>query len=128
MNLYGNDMDETVSPLDAGMGWTVDRNTTPARNFIGRAALDAQGQKHAFVGLKLLDKGVMRSHMKVITPHGEGETTSGTFSPTLNVSIALARVPKDVKPGETVQVEIRGKGVNALVVKPPFVRNGKVLV
>jgi aminomethyltransferase len=128
MNLYGNDMDETVSPLDAGMGWTVDRNTTPARNFIGRAALDAQGQKHAFVGLKLLDKGVMRSHMKVITPHGEGETTSGTFSPTMNVSIALARVPKDVKPGETVQVEIRGKGVNALVVKPPFVRNGKVLV
>jgi aminomethyltransferase len=128
MNLYGNDMDESISPLDAGMSWTVDRNTTPARNFIGRAALDAQGQKHAFVGLKLLDKGVMRSHMKVITPHGEGETTSGTFSPTMNVSIALARVPKDVKPGETVQVEIRGKGVNALVVKPPFVRNGKVLV
>jgi aminomethyltransferase len=126
MNLYGNDMDETVSPLSAGMGWTVDRKTD--RSFIGRAALDAQGQKHAFVGLKLLEKGVIRSHMKVVTPHGDGETTSGTFSPTMNVSIALARVPKDVKAGDTVQVEIRGKGVNALVVKMPFVRNGQVLV
>jgi aminomethyltransferase len=128
MNLYGNDMDESISPLDAGMSWTVDRKTTPARNFVGRAALDAQGQQHAFVGLKLLDKGVMRSHMKVITPHGDGETTSGTFSPTMNVSIALARVPRDVKPGDTVQVEIRSKGVNALVVKPPFVRNGQTLI
>jgi aminomethyltransferase len=126
MNLYGNDMDETVSPLSAGMGWTVDRKAE--RAFIGRAALDAQGQQHAFVGLKLLDKGVMRSHMKVVTPHGEGETTSGTFSPTMNVSIALARVPVGVKPGDTVQVDIRGKSVNALVVKPPFVRNGQVLI
>jgi aminomethyltransferase len=126
MNLYGNDMDETITPLSAGMGWTVERKTP--RNFIGRAALDTQGQRHAFVGLKLLDKGVMRSHMKVITPHGEGETTSGTFSPTLNVSIALARVPAAVKPGDTVQVDIRGKALNAQVVKPPFVRNGQVLV
>jgi aminomethyltransferase len=129
MNLYGNDMDETVSPLSAGMGWTIDRKTD--RTFIGRAALDAldtQGQQHAFVGLKLLEKGVMRSHMKVVTPHGDGETTSGTFSPTMNVSIALARVPKAVKPGDTVQVEIRGKYMDALVVKPPFVRSGQVLV
>ncbi|HET7772443.1 MAG TPA: glycine cleavage T C-terminal barrel domain-containing protein, partial [Burkholderiaceae bacterium] len=126
MNLYGNDMDETVSPLDAGMGWTVDRKTE--RDFIGRAALDRDGQKSAFVGLKLLDKGVIRGHMKVMTPHGEGEITSGTFSPSMSVSIALARVPKAVQIGDTVQVDIRGKGVNALVVKPPFVRNGQVLV
>jgi aminomethyltransferase len=126
MNLYGNDMDETVSPLDAGMGWTVDRKTE--RDFIGRAALDRDGQKSAFVGLKLLDKGVIRGHMKVMTPHGDGEITSGTFSPSMSVSIALARVPRAVQIGDTVQVDIRGKGVNALVVKPPFVRNGQVLV
>lgn len=126
MNLYGNDMDETVSPLDAGMGWTVDRKSD--RDFIGRKALDSVGQTRAFVGLKLLDKGVMRSHMKVVTPHGEGETTSGTFSPSMGVSIALARVPREVKAGDTVQVDIRGKLYAAAVVKPPFVRNGKVLI
>ena len=91
MNLYGNEMDETVNPLDAGMGWTVDLKTD--RDFIGRASLEAKGQSVAFVGLKLLDKGVMRSHMKVVTAHGDGETTSGTYSPTLAFSIALARVP-----------------------------------
>jgi aminomethyltransferase len=126
MNLYGNDMDETISPLDAGMGWTVDLKTP--RDFIGRTALEATGQTHAFLGLKLLDKGVMRSHMKVVTAHGDGETTSGTFSPTMAVSIALARLPRAVKPGDEVQVDIRGKLYRALVVKPPFVRNGVVLV
>lgn len=126
MNLYGNDMDQTISPLDAGMGWTVDTKTT--RDFIGRAALVAAGQKYAFVGLKLLDRGVMRSHMKVISQQGEGHTTSATFSPTLNLSIALARLPLAVKIGDTVQVEIRAKLYPAVVVKLPFVRNGKALV
>jgi aminomethyltransferase len=126
MNLYGNDMDETVSPLSAGMGWTVDMKTP--RDFIGRGALQQQGQRHAFVGLKLLDKGVLRGHMKIVTAQGEGEITSGTFSPTMACSIAIGRVPVGVKAGDTVQVDLRGKLVNALVVKPPFVRNGKVLV
>lgn len=126
MNLYGNDMDETVNPLDAGMGWTVDLKTD--RDFIGRAALEAKGQSKAFVGLKLLDRGVMRSHMKVLTAHGDGQTTSGTFSPTLGFSIALARVPMAVVPGDKVQIDIRGKLVDALVTKPSFVRNGKALV
>ena len=126
MNLYGNDMDETVNPLDAGMGWTVDLKTD--RDFIGRAALEAKGQSKAFVGLKLLDRGVMRSHMKVLTAHGDGLTTSGTFSPTLGFSIALARVPMAVVPGDKVQIDIRGKLVDALVTKPSFVRNGKALV
>jgi aminomethyltransferase len=76
----------------------------------------------------MLDKGVLRSHQKVSTPLGDGEITSGTFSPTLGFSIALARVPVGVKPGDTVQVDLRGKPVNALVVKPPFVRNGKALI
>ncbi len=126
MNLYGNEMNETVSPLDAGMGWTVDMKSE--REFIGRDALDNKGQSWNFVGLKLLDKGVMRSHMKVHTAAGEGETTSGTFSPTLGVSIALARVPMGVKAGEEVEVEIRDKRVKALVTKPSFVRHGKALV
>ena len=126
MNLYGNDMDEQVSPLDAGLAWTVDLKTP--REFIGRAALEANGQKAAFVGLKMLDKGVLRSHQKVMTPLGDGEITSGTFSPTLGFSVALARVPVGVKAGDSVQVDLRGKPVNALVVKPPFVRNGKALI
>ena len=126
MNLYGNDMDETVSPLDAGMAWTVAMEND--RDFIGRAALENHGQRAAFVGLKLLERGVMRSHMIVTTAHGEGITTSGTFSPTLGCSIALARVPLAVAIGDNAQIDIRGKLIDALVVKPPFVRNGKALV
>jgi len=125
MNLYGKDMEETVSPLDAGLAWTVAMKD--ARAFIGRAALESKGQSRAFLGLKLAERGVMRSHMKVLTARGEGEVTSGTFSPTMNLSIALARLPLGSAPGEAVQVEMRGKPVPATVVKPPFVRNGRIL-
>jgi aminomethyltransferase len=126
MNLYGNDMDETVSPLNAGLAWTVDMKTE--RDFIGRAALVESGQGTGFFGLKLLERGVIRAHMKIITPHGEGETTSGTHSPTLGFSIAMARLPMSVAIGDTVQVDIRGKQIPALVVKMPFVRHGKSLI
>ncbi len=130
MNLYGNDMDEVVSPLDAGLAWTVDLKA--ARDFIGRGALERalenEGARMALVGLKLLDRGVLRSHQKVVTAAGEGEVTSGTFSPTLQTSIAMARVPRDVKVGDTVQVDVRGKLLSAQVVKMPFVRNGKALI
>ena len=130
MNLYGNDMDEGVSPLDAGLAWTVDLKSP--RDFVGRAALEQQsanaGARKALVGLKLLDKGVLRSHQKVVTPAGDGEITSGTYSPTLGFSVAMARVPRDVKVGDTVQVDIRGKLMPAQVVKMPFVRNGKPLI
>jgi aminomethyltransferase len=126
MNLYGNDMDETVSPLDAGLAWTVDMKTD--RHFIGRAALKQSGQRARFFGLKLLERGVLRAHMKIIMPHGEGEITSGTHSPTLGFSIAMARLPMNVAIGDTVQVDIRGKLLPALVVKMPFVRNGKALI
>lgn len=129
MALYGTDMDETVSPLVTGLGWTV--GWEPAqRDFIGRAALQAQRDKGAaekFVGLLLEDKGVLRNHQKVVVDGiGEGEITSGSFSPTLKLAIALARVPKAT--GETCQVDVRGRLLNARVVKPPFVRNGKPLV
>ena len=126
MNLYGQDMDETISPLNAGLSWTVDLSVP--RDFIGRNVLEQDGQSFAVVGLILLEKGgVLRAHQKVHTEAGEGEITSGTFSPTMSQSIAFARVPKDVKFGTTVKVAIRDKLLEARVVKLPFVRNGKIL-
>ncbi len=129
MNLYGQDMDETVSPLDAGLAWTVDL-TSPRGgvDFVGKAALLARPQQKQFLGLLLLDKGVLRAHQKVITAHGEGEITSGTYSPSLQQSIALARLPLAVAIGDTVKVEIREKQLTAKVIKPGFVRNGKALI
>jgi aminomethyltransferase len=129
MNLYGNDMDESVSPLVANMGWTIAWGSDEApHDFIGKAALEAEkaaGVKSRLVGLILEEKGVLRSHMKVITAEGEGETTSGTFSPTLERAIAFARIP--VGASDRAEVEIRGKRVQARIVKAPFVRNGKAL-
>ena len=128
MNLYGTDMDENISPLAAGMGWTV--AWEPAdRDFIGRTALEkekAEGSAMKLVGLVLEDRGVLRGHQKVITDHGDGEITSGSFSPSLGVSVALARIPSEAK--ESCHVEIRGKQLKARIVKPPFVRNGKSLI
>ena len=129
MNLYGSDMDEGVTPLESGLAWTIAWEPHD-RDFIGRKALTAQrdaGPKRKFVGLLLEDKGVLRGHQRVVAEGvGEGEITSGTFSPTLDRSIALARVP--VAAGDEVQVDIRGRLCKARVVKPPFVRNGKALV
>jgi aminomethyltransferase len=127
MNLYGQDMDESQNPLESGLAWTVDMKD-PQRDFIGKSALAGRQIARTFVGLVLLDKGVLRAHQKVITAKGAGETTSGSFSPTLNQSIAFARVPVGVVPGDTVEVEIRDKLLKAKVVKPPFVRNGKPLI
>ena len=126
MNLYGNDMDDSISPLEAGMGWTI--AWEPAdRDFIGRKALEAQkaaGVPSKLVGIVLETRGVMRSHQKVVVEGiGEGEITSGTFSPTLQHSIAMARVPYDT--GSECNIEMRGKLIPARVVKMPFVRNGK---
>ena len=132
MNLYGTDMDESISPLAAGMGWTIAWEPVDGeeqRDFIGRSALEkekAEGLKMKLVGLVLEDKGVLRGHQKVVTEHGDGEITSGSFSPTLGVSIALARIPFDAK--DSCHVEIRGKQLKTRIVKPPFVRNGKSLI
>jgi aminomethyltransferase len=127
MNLYGQDMDDNVSPLDAGLAWTVD--LVAERDFIGKAALQNKGQQQNFVGLILREKGgILRAHQKVVAASGNaGEITSGTFSPSMQQAIALARVPSDVQVGDTVHVEIRDKKLAASVVKLPFVRNGKVL-
>ena len=124
MNLYGQDMDETVSPLAANMGWTIAWEPSD-RQFIGRAALEAQRAAGTFklVGLVMEQKGVLRHGQRVVVAGGEGEITSGTFSPTLGFSIAMARVPASV--GDTAEVDIRGKLVPVQVVKPNFVRFGK---
>ena len=126
MNLYGQDMDETVSPLDAGLSWTVAMKDE--RDFVGKAALTATGQQKQFLGLILLDKGVLRGHQTVITKQGNGEITSGSFSPTLQQSIALARLPLGVAIGDNVEVDIRGKLLKAKVTKPVFARNGKAVI
>jgi aminomethyltransferase len=124
MNLYGQDMDETVSPLAANMGWTITWEPSD-RNFVGRVALEqqkAQGTEK-LVGLVMTEKGVLRAGQKVKVGEGEGVITSGTFSPTLGYSIAMARLP--VTTDLTAEVEMRKKWVTVNVVKPSFVRNGK---
>lgn len=125
MNLYGTDMDESTSPLISNLGWTIAWEPEE-RNFIGRDKIAAEkmsGVQQKLVGLVLEDKGVLRGHMKVICDAGEGETTSGTFSPSLKQSIALARVPANI--GDSCEVEIRNKRLKAKVVKPVFFREGK---
>ncbi|AGI22178.1 glycine cleavage system aminomethyltransferase GcvT [Pseudomonas sp. MT3] len=129
MNLYGQDMDEEITPLAANMGWTI--AWEPAeRDFIGRQALQAQkaaGDAPKLVGLVLEERGVLRAHQVVrVAGVGEGEITSGSFSPTLGKSIALARVPSTT--GDRAEVEIRGKWYPVRVVQPNFVRHGKALI
>ena len=127
MNLYGADMDETTSPWVAGLGWTLALDGE--RDFIGKAALLEQrtaGIKQTFVGLVLLDKGVLRNHLRVSTPLGDGEITSGSYSPTLQRSIAMARLPAGVD--GVVEVELRNKLLKAEIVKLPFVREGKSML
>ncbi len=124
MNLYGNDMDENHHPLESGLAWTVAFEPGD-RDFIGRQALETLRRTPGdqLVGLLLEERGVLRSHQKIVPT---GEVTSGTFSPTLSRSIALARVPRTAAVG--VQVEIRGKLHSASIVKTPFVRHGKALI
>jgi len=129
MNLYGSDMDETISPLEAGLGWTVAWDPED-RNFIGRGPLEALREdpaKRRFVGLLLEDKGVLRNHQRVVVEGiGEGEITSGGYSPTIGQSIALGRLPAGDY--ENAQVDVRGKLLNVRLVKTPFVRNGQVRI
>jgi aminomethyltransferase len=124
MNLYGQDMDEAVTPWEAGLAWTVALGGT--REFIGRSALEAQkaaGVPRRMVGVVLDEKGVQRHGQQVVTDQGDGEILSGSFSPTLGKSIGFARVPE--KSGAGIQVEIRGRKLLLRVVKYPFVRDGK---
>lgn len=124
MALYGQDMDETVSPYEAGLAWTVALDE--GRDFVGRHALEkqhAEGSARQMIGLVMDEKGVLRHGQAVFSNAGGGEILSGTFSPTLSKGIALARVPA----GEVgaVEVDIRGRRHPLRVVKYPFVRDGK---
>ncbi len=124
MNLYGQDMDEDVSPWEANLGWTIALDA--GRDFIGRAALEAQqaaGVRRVMVGLVLDEKGVLRHGQKVLTALGEGEILSGSFAPTLEKAVAFARIPAG-EPG-AIRVDIRGREVPVRLVKYPFVRDGK---
>ncbi len=129
MNLYGSDMDEEISPLNAGLTWTIAWDPQE-REFIGRQALEAKRNKDdnlQFVGLLLEGRGVLRDHLKIYSGESEiGEITSGGFAPSLDRSIALARL----RPGysEGLEVEMRGKRLSVKVVQPPFVRNGKIKI
>lgn len=133
MNLYGQDMDETTSPYEAGLAWTVALDAAPdgtPRAFNGRALLErhkAQGAPRQMVGIVMDEKGVLRHGQRVVTDDGDGEILSGTFSPTLGKAIAFARVPAGKVPlaaGDRVRVDIRGREVPARVVAWPFVRDG----
>jgi|ERR1700674_314364 len=126
MNLYGSDMDESVSPLDAGLAWSVD--LTSPRDFVGKPALLRNGSRHEFLGLLMLDRGVLRNHQVVKTALGTGEITSGGFSPTLNRSIAFARLPKGIHASEQAEVAVRDKWLKTQITPVPFVRHGKSLV
>lgn len=125
LNLYGQDMNETTTPLESNLSWTINWQDS-ARDFIGRAALisqQEQGILRELVGLVLQPQGVLRTGQKVYTSEGLGEVTSGSFSPTLNKAIALARVPAFAK--KQAEVERRGQLLPVIIVKPPFVRFGK---
>jgi len=125
LNLYGQDMTEQTSPLESNLAWTI--TWEPAdRDFVGRAALEAlraRGAETKLTGVVMETKGVMRHGQRVITNAGDGEVTSGIFSPTLGYSIALARLPRAAK--GACQVDIRGKQHPCRIVRPPFVRNGQ---
>lgn len=128
MMLYGQDMDSTTTPYESGLAWTV-KAKKEGRDFIGRGALLAQkmhGIKNKMVGLILEDKGMLRLGQKVMLDGGSGVVTSGGYSPTLEKSIAFARVPVEI--GASCLVEVRGKSLRARVVKPRFVSRGKVIV
>ena len=126
MNLYGQDMTEQTTPLESGLAWTVDLKS--GRDFVGRQALLAKPPTLQLVGLVLNAAGVLRAHQIIHTSKGQGEITSGSYSPTLGMSIALARIPQGVAIGDTVQAEVRGKQLDCRVVKIPFVRNGQSLI
>jgi len=123
MNLYGSDMDEGVTPLESGLAWTVSLDGT--RDFIGKAALETQratGVARQLTGLLLEDRGVLRAHQKVLAgAAGDGEVTSGTFSPTRRVGIGLALLDRSVGEGDEVTVDVRGRTSTMQVVRPPFV-------
>ena len=120
--LYGNDIDDTTSPIEAGLGWI----TKFSKDFTNSAALKAQkenGVARKLVGIKMIDRGIPRHGYPIVDADGNavGEVTSGTMAPSLNEAIGMAYVPTaSAAPGSTVWVEVRGKALKAEVVSLPF--------
>ncbi len=130
LNLYGNDMDETTTPWESNLGWTVALDPA-GREFIGREAIEQAREApdgKRLVGLVLKDRGVIRHGQTVKTAAGAGVVTSGGFGPSIERSIALARVPAGAAGDAEAQVLIRNRELAAAIVKPPFVRRGKIRV
>ncbi len=126
MHLYGQDMDATINPLNCGLAWTVDMRT--ARDFIGRQALEKTPTSTQLLGVYMAQGGILRAHQKVFTRLGEGEITSGSYSPSLQHAIGFVRVPVGLALGEVIEVEIRQNRVPATLSKMSFVRKGKILL
>ena len=128
MNLYGHEMDETINPYECGMAWTL--AVKDDRDFVGRQAMQAKqdqaiadGNDVMQVGLVLESRGVLREGMTVTLDNGKtGVITSGTFSPSLKQSIAIARIPKTTDTAATV--DLRGTPTPVRIISLPFVRNG----
>ena len=121
--LHGQDISPDISPVQARTAWAVGWSKP---QFVGRSALieeKAQGANHKAFGLVALDRGIPRGHMVVLDTHDVqlGETTSGTFSPTLGKGIALALLKAEVQHGDEVFVDVRGRKLRCEVVRPPFV-------
>ncbi len=126
LNLYGSDMDVSTTPLESNLAWTIAWDPID-RNFIGRRALIKQQENlsRKLVGLILEEKGrILRNHQKIITSKGEGEITSGSYSPTLGSSIAFARIPH-THIENYCDVIMGSKHYQARIIKPPFIRKGK---
>jgi len=126
MSLYGQEIDDKITPLEAGLGWVV--HLKDKGYFIGRSVLEKQkeaGVKRRLVGLEMSGRYIARHGYRVMFgQEAVGEITSGTLSPTVGKAIALAYVPKSLsKAGQALEVEIRGKTYPATVVKKPFYRS-----
>ena len=122
--LYGNDLDDTTSPLEAGLGWIT--KFVEGKNFTNRAALEKQkteGVARKLIGFEMIDRGIPRHGYTLLTPDGEpmGVVTSGTMSPTRKIGIGLGYVkPEYSKVGTEIAIDMRGRKLKAVVVKPPF--------
>jgi aminomethyltransferase len=124
--LHGQDLSPEISPVQARLGWAVGWKKA---EFFGRDALAAEraaGPRRTLRGLKAVGRGIPRPHMTVLGPDGEpaGEVTSGTFSPTLKTGIALALLDPSLEPGQTVGIDVRGRTLEFVITKPPFVQPG----
>lgn len=127
MHLYGQDMNDSVSPLECGLNWTIRKDDV---NFIGSEALASlrqNGITKKMIGVVLTEKGILRHDQHLVDENGlTGIITSGSFSPSAQVAIGMAIVDKNL--GENVKVQIRKKELPVTCIKLPFVRNGQVLI